>query len=62
MCKRVMIENILNKTVLVDKKALFKYNLLFIIILIISDTVKDYNHYNVEELIIIKKMIHTRII
>lgn len=35
-----MIENILNKTVLVDKKALFKYNLLFIIILIIYDTVK----------------------
>ena len=35
-----MIENILNKTVLVDKKALFKYNLLFITILIIYSTVK----------------------
>ena len=35
-----MIENIINKRVLVDKKALFKYNLLFITILIIYSTVK----------------------
>lgn len=35
-----MIENMLNKTVLVDKKVLFKYNLLFITFLIIDNTVK----------------------